>query len=426
MELSMRHRRSAFSPRRLMPAVGFLLAAGCEQKHPEPLQLPPPVVQVAAPVERVVTEYAIFTARTQTVQSIDIKARVTGYLTKIAFKDGSDVQSGQVLFEIDNRPYKAALDKAKADVEVAKATQIKNQAFYDIGLTVQKQDPNAISAQELDRRKGDRDESTASVQQALASLESAQLNFDWCKVTAPITGRINNHQVDVGDLVTQDQTVMTNIVSLKPVWAYFNVDQNTVEHYQQLVAEGKLQSARKSEIPVSMGLGSDRNFPFNGVIDFIANQLDPNTGSVRVRAIFPNKDQTLSTGYFGRVKVPISGAHSALLVSDQAVGVDQGQNYVLVVNEKNVVEQHIVDVGQLHDGLREVRRLRDVVVTAPDGVESTKQVEVLRSGDRIIVNGLQRVRPGATVQPSLVDMTTGLPIAGESGPSTPAPAAKSK
>jgi RND family efflux transporter MFP subunit len=355
---------------------------------------------------REVSDYQVFTSRTQAVQSVDVKARVTGYLKKFDFKDGDEVKEGQILFEIDDRPYKAALDKAKADLEVASAALVKNQAFYNIGLSVQKQDKSAISEQEIDRRKGVRDESAGTVKQAQAALELAQLNFDWCKVSAPISGRINQHFVDAGNLVTQDVTTLTNIVSLKPIWAYFDADQNTVDHYQRLVKEGKLKAVRASEIPVKMGLGADKGFPIDGAIDFISNQLDPNTGSVRIRAVFPNADGRLVAGLFTRIKVPMSALHEALLVSDRAIGTDQGQRFVLAVNDKKEVEYRQVDVGQIHDRLREVMRFRTITEPGAEGKDVAKQIEVLKPTDRVIVNGLQRVRPGVKVDPKPVDMLT--------------------
>jgi RND family efflux transporter MFP subunit len=399
-----------------------LTTIGCSLKHPDPVEAPPESVEVARPEARKVSDYQVFTARTQAVDSVDVKARVTGYLEKLDFKDGDDVKKGQVLFTIDDRTYKAAVDKAKADLEVASAALVKNQAFYDIGLSVQKQDKSAISEQEIERRKGSRDESVGNVKQAQASLDLAQLNFNWCKVTAPIDGRINQHFVDVGNLVTQDATTLTNIVSLKPIWVYFNVDQNTVDRYRRLVTEGELAPAKEKE--VKMGLGSDQGFPIQGGnIDFISNQLDPNTGSIRVRAVFPNSEGTLVAGLFARVQVPMSKPHEALLVSDRAIGTDQGQRFVLVVDDKNEVEYRQVEVGQIHDGLREVFPSRTITKPGPDGKDVTEKVEVLKPTDRVIVNGLQRVRPGAKCDPKEVNMLTLLKESnsGPNGAKKPAP-----
>jgi RND family efflux transporter MFP subunit len=388
-----------------------LALAGCEEKNPPAVATPPPVVQVSLPVKRTgkdqVTDYQIFTARTEAVQSVDVKSRVTGYLTKLLFKDGDEVKEGSVLFEIDNRPYKATLAQAKAALEIAKASLVKTQAEYDIGLSVQKQDPGAISVQELTKRQGGRDEAKANVEKSKAELERAQLNFDWCKVTSPLSGRVNRHFVSVGNLVNQDATTLTNIVSVRPIWAYFDVDQNTARRYQELVAKGTVKAARETEIPVQMAVGSDKNFSFQGVIDFLSNQLDPGTGSIRLRATFPNTGNTpLIAGLFTRVRVPASAPHDALLVTELAIGTNQGQKYILVVNDKNEAEYRVVELGLMHDGLREVFRTRQFTETDSAGKETVKELEVLKPSDRIIVNGLQRVRPGVVVDPKPVDMQT--------------------
>ncbi len=390
----------------LLLAALAMGTSGCAPKHPEIVTPPPTVVMAAKPVVQTVTDYQLFTARTQAVESVDIKARVSGYLTEILFKDGDLVEKDEVLFKIDDRPYKAALDEAKANVQYAKAALVEAEANYQIGVNVRQQNAAAISEQELNQRLGARDEAAASVLQAEASLESAQLNFDWCTVAAPISGRANRHFVDIGNLVSQDVTTLTNIVSIKPIWAYFDVDQNTALDVEKLIAEGKIKGARETTVPADMSLGDEGDFPIAGSIDFVSNQLDPNTGSLRVRAAFPNEDGFIGAGLFARVRVPIGAPHEALLVVDRAVGTNQGQKYVLVVNDQDVVEYRAVEVGQVHDDLREVLRYRTVTEPNGDGPDVSKQVEVLNPTDRIIVEGLQRVRPGAKVQPQVVDMLT--------------------
>jgi RND family efflux transporter MFP subunit len=422
-------------------AAGFLAAAGCDQKQPQAAETPPPVVLVSQPIPRQdISDYQVFTARTQAVESVDVKARVSGFLTKILFKDGADVKAGDVLFQIDDRPYKAALDQAKAAVshakaslDLAKAAHVKAQADYDIGLSVQKQQKGAISDQEIVRRLGGRDEAkanidvaTAGIEQAESALELAQLNYDWCKVTAPISGRATRHLVSAGDMVSQSVTVLDNIVSLKPVWAYFNVDQKTAQQVQRLIREGKIQSARKGELPVRMDLGVDNEetFPIAGTIDYVSNQLDPNTGSIQARAVFPNEDEMLVAGLFARIRMPISGPHEALLVNDRAIGADQGQRLVVAVNDKDEVEIRMVEVGQLHEGLREVYRFRTVMEPGPDGKLVARKVEVLKPTDRLVVEGLMRARAGDKVEPRHVDMQTLLPAAGDSKQAAQRSAAK--
>lgn len=386
---------------------GAIFTSSCEQKNPSPIATSPPIVQVAIPLERVVTESEVFTARTQAVQSVNIKARATGYLTKLGFKDGDFVKQGQILFEIDKRPYQAQLDVAKGNVErlegQKKLLQTQVERYTKLVAS------NAASQQDLDIYHGQFAENVGALEAAKAQVQVAQINLAFCSVTAPIDGRIDRHFFDIGDLVSQDTSLLTNIVSLKPIWAYFDVDQNTATRYRELVRSGQVKSARTSEIPVQMGLGDSRMFPIDGIVDFVSNQLDPNTGSIRLRAVFPNDDGLLLAGLFGRIRLPVSAPHSALLVIDSAIGTNQGDRFVLVVDDKNQVEYRPVDVGQLYNGLREVMRSRQVNDNNAEGKSVVRQVPVLSPTDRIIIAGLQRVRPGATVNPKLVDMLTLLP-----------------
>jgi RND family efflux transporter MFP subunit len=386
-----------------------LATVGCDEKHPKVEATPPPVVLVAIPEVQKVADYQVFTARTQAVQSVDLKARVTGYLTKIHFKDGAEVKKDEVLFEIDDRPYKAALDQARATLKFNQAALVKAQAEYEIGENVRKSDSGAISLQELAKRKGGRDEAKASIDQAKAVLENATLNYNWCKVRSPLNGRANRHFIDVGNVVTQDVSTLTNIVSLKPTWAYFEVDENTVLVFGGEIKETKVKAPRALGAPVTMTLGKQSDFPFQGKIDFISNQLDPGTGSIRVRAVFPNEDGKLLAGLFGRIKMPLGPQHHALLVNDRAIGTNQGQKFILALSDKNEVEYREIDVGQMHHGLREVKQFRTIPDAEAKGKEVAKKVEVLKASDRVIVDGLQRVRPGMKVEPKIVDMQTLLP-----------------
>jgi RND family efflux transporter MFP subunit len=394
----------------LLLTITAVTAIGCEKKHPQVVQTPPPLVKVSQPVQGTVTDYQVFTARTAAVESVEVKARVTGYLTKILFKDGDLVKKDDILLEIDDRPYKAALDLAVGNLEFAKAALVKNQADYDIGLAVQKQNKGAISEQELTKRLGARDESKASIDKAKADLENAQLNYGWCKVTSPITGRANRHFVDAGNVITKDVTTLTNVVSIKPIWAYFDVDENSAQSYQRKVKKGEVKSLLENNIPVTMALAGNQDFSITGETDFVSNQFDPNTGSIRIRAVFSNAGGNLEAGLFARIRVPTSAPHPALLVRESAIGTNQSQRFLMIVNDKNIVEAREVEVGQMHgEGLREILRYRTITEPGPEDKDVTKQVEVLKPTDRVIVLGLLRARDGDPVTPQLVNMLTLLP-----------------
>jgi len=221
-----------FGSGRLRPIAAVLVlvagGAGCRKHEVKPVELPPPVVEAALPIEREVTDFQVFTARTQATQSVEVRPRVTGYLTKIDFKDGEEVAADRVLFEIDDRPYVAAVEQAKGLLELATAALMRAQAELDIGLQTQRNSPGAVSKLDLARRQGSRDDAAGSVETAKGALDQEELNLGSCKVTAPIAGRTDRHFVDVGSLITQNTATLTNIVSLKPIWAYFDVDENTV------------------------------------------------------------------------------------------------------------------------------------------------------------------------------------------------------
>jgi RND family efflux transporter MFP subunit len=342
---------------------------------------------VSYPVEREVTEYADFTARTAAVDSVELRARVWGYLDKVNFKEGAMVEMGDVLFEIDPRTYRAALAQAEGNLAALEARVVRLTADY--ARAQQTVSTGAISREEYDKIAGDRGEALASRAALKAAVERAKLDLQYSKVTAPVSGRVSRYVVTVGNLVQAgDQnggTLLTTIVSVDPMYAYFDVDEHTVLRVRQLIREGKATLAQNGEVPVSLCLANEDGYPHRGTIDFVDNQVNPKTGTLRVRGVFSNKDEALSPGYFARVRVPIGFAHQALLVSDRALDTDQGQKIVYVVDKGNKVVSRPVHLGALHDGLR--------VIT--DGV---------KAGERVIVTGLQQVRPGITVEPNLVDM----------------------
>lgn len=388
----------------LTPAL--LLSAGCTRKAAAPAPAAPPSVTVSKPVEREVTDYVEFTGRTDAIFYTEIRPRVTGYLVGAPFKEGAVIKKDQVLFEIDDRPYKAALDLAKASLDVAKAALVKAQAYYDIGLEVKKQSAGAISDQELVQRLGARDEAKGNVERAKASLENAQLNFDWCKVKSPTDGQISRYNFTLGNLVNQDQTVLTTVASQEPMYVYFDVDENNwLDIERRLILPSKVDvMTQKGGVPVLMGLADEKGFPHKGDINFGNNIVNPSTGTLTLRGVFQNPGNALGKkllrpGMFVRVRLPLGKPHSALLVSEKAIGTDQGMKYVFLVDNKNLVQYQRIKPGpQQDDGLR--------------------VVEGIKADDWIITSGLQLVRPQMEVKPEQEPMPT-TPVSDSSSKASP-------
>lgn len=372
----------------LIPGLCLALA-GCAQPAAEGPAAAAPLVTVSHPVERKVTDYADYTARTAAVESVELRARVSGYLDKVNFKEGALVKKGDVLFEIDPRAYQATLDQAKGSLAAAEARLKRASADLERGR--QLVGNGGTSREDYDRRIGEQSEAAASIQSQRAAVERAQLDVGFTKVAAPVNGRISRYHVTVGNLVQAGDltggTLLTTIVSVDPMYTYFDVDEHTVLRVKELIRQGKAKTPDDSLIPVWLGLANEEGHPHKGAIDFIDNQVNPRTGTLRVRGVFPNKDELLSPGLFARVRVPIGEPHQALIVTERALDTDQGQKIVYTVDKDNCVASRPVRLGALHDGLREIT----------DG---------LNASDRVIVNGLQQVRPGVTVETKLVDMPT--------------------
>jgi RND family efflux transporter MFP subunit len=380
-----------------------LTATGCKQPA-QPASIAPPAVSVSHPVEREVTDYAEFTARVAAVESTEIRARVSGQIVTVPFQAGALVRQGDVLVEIDVRPFQAELEARIA--EEARAAALLSLAQIEFNR-IEGIPPDSRTVFEYDTAAARLNEAKAALMTAKAAVESARLNVEWCRVVAPISGRISYKYVTTGDLVTGgigSGTLLTTIVSVDPMYANFDVDELTVQRIQQLIREGKLESNEEADIPVWLGLAAEDGLTHLGTINFVDNQINPKTGTLRVRGVFPNADGALVPGYFGRVRVPVSAPHKAVLVSDRVLDTDQGQKIVYVVGEDNKVTVRPVRVGALHDGLREI-------------------ASGLKPGERVIVNGLQQVRPGATVEPTLVDMPG--PMARKMNATTPSAVAGS-
>lgn len=364
--------------------AGLGWTVGCRDKEHVPPPLAP-AVHVSYPVEREVTDYAEFTARVAAVESTEVRARVSGQVVAVPFEAGTLVRKGDVLVEIDVRPFQAELDARIADEARAAAQVTLAQIEND---RIQRIPPAARSLTEPDTAAARLAEAQAAQAAAKAAVESARLNVEWCRVVAPISGRISYKHVTTGNLVTGGTgsgTLLTTIVSVDPVYANFDVDERTVQRVKRLVREGTLESNEAAEIPVWLGLATESGFPHRGTINFVDNQVNPRTGTLRVRGVFPNPDDALSPGYFARVRVPVSAPHKALMISERALGTDQGQKIVFVVGADNKVAVRPVELGGLHDGLREI-------------------LGGLKADDRVVVNGLLLVRPGESVEPQLVEM----------------------
>jgi RND family efflux transporter MFP subunit len=367
----------------------FLGLTGCTRTPSAAPEAAPTPVTVSRPLERDVTDYAGFTGRTAAVDSVEVRARVWGYLDKVNFKEGALVKKGDVLFEIDPRPYRADLERAEGNVAQYDARVHRLERDYQRVKSLLAR--RAVGQEEYDRYEGDYREAAAGLDVARANRDLAALNVEYTRITAPVSGRVSRYIVTLGNLIQSgDQgggTLLTTIVSVDPMYVYFDMDEHTVLRVRQLIREGKASTAGETEWPVALGLANEEGFPHQGTIDFEDNQVNPKTGTLRVRGVFPNQDEALSPGLFARVRVPIGRTHSALLVADRAIDTDQGQKILYVVNGKNEVVSRPVRLGALHDGQREI-------------------TEGLKPGETVIVGGLQQVRPGATVAPKPVDMPT--------------------
>ncbi len=373
--------------------LGVVANGGC-QRPPSPVApAEPPALPVAKPVQREVTDYVDFTGRAEAVEAVDVRPRVTGYLVQILFKEGSDVKKGDLLFQIDPRPYKAQLDQAVGQVQLNQASLTLARTTYARDQAIVKTTPGAVSQQQLDQDKAAVDEAEARVKASQASTEVYKLNLEFTKVTSPIDGRISRYYLTVGNLVNQDQTLLTTVVSLDPMYVYFDMDEPTLLRIRKARNAGQIKVAPGVQFPVLLGLQGEDGFPHQGTVNFINNQVNPATGSITLRGVFPNPQpeggtRLLSPGMFVRVRLPIGQPHPALLVIDRAIGSDQGLKFVYIVDAQHQVQYRRVTTGALQeDGLR--------VIT--DG---------LSADDLILVGGLPQVRPHMQIQPEVTAMPT--------------------
>lgn len=403
--------------------VSFL--SGCGSGSQEPPPSAPAVVTVAKPVTMQIVEWDSYTARLEPVQFVEVRARVSGYLQSTHFTEGQIVEAGDLLFVIDPKPFGAALESAEATLEEAQAqlpkamasmSQAKAQqvkAIANQNLTERRFQratslklKNATSQEEVDIREGEYLQAkadvegtkasvaeakaaitaaTAAVKTAKASVRTAELDLSYTKIRAPIAGRISDHRVTDGNLISggsAQSTMLTTITSLDPIHCAFDASEAEVLKYTRLNQAGTRESAREFKFPVYLALADEEGFPHIGHIDFIDNRFDPNSATMRATAIFANSDSDLVPGLFATLRIPGSGSHEAVLIPDEAVGTDQSQQFVLVVDDQNKITRTVVELGPIVNGLRVVR-------------------SGLTGDEQIVTRGLQRVRPGATVNPEV-------------------------
>jgi RND family efflux transporter MFP subunit len=336
--------------------------------------------------EREITEWDEFTGRLEAVDQVEIRPRVSGYIKRVAFAEGTEVKKGAILFEIDPRPYQADLARAEAELERARsAAALAASEMKRAGTLVH---VNAISREEYDSRSSAEAQGGATVRAAEAAVQTARLNLEWTRVRAPIAGRVSNALVTAGNLVQAGPpagALLTTVVSLDPMYLYFDSDEQTYLRYANRARTSGGTNWRTARLPVYLGLANESGFPHEGRLDFVDNQVDPRSGTIRTRAVFSNRSRALTPGLFARVKLVGTQKMNALLVRDAAIGTDQDRKFVLVVGPGDTLAYRPIVPGRLTDGLR--------IVTSG-----------LKPGERIVVNGLMRVRPGMKVAPTLTAM----------------------
>ena len=373
------HSFRLFGPLIVLLAVSL---SGCGDKPPQQAAAAPPPVTVAQPTKRTVTDWDEFTGRFDAVEEVQVRARVGGFVTNVEFRDGAFVNTGDLLYIIDSRPFEAVAEQADGQLSDARAKAELAKRELDRALALNQ--TQAVSDSIVDQRRQTLQAAKAAETEAEGALKAAQLNIEFSHVIAPMAGRVSRHLVSVGNLVTGSDngggTLLTSIVSLDPIYVYFDMDEATYLKYNRLYFEGKRPSSRENPNPVQVTLTGETKPSHDGKVDFLDNRLDVSTGTLRGRAVIPNKDFSILPGQFGRVRLIASAPYEALLLPDTAIATDQSRKIVFVVKDDDTVEAKPVVLGPLDDGLRVIR-------------------EGLKPEDRVIVDGLQRARVGAKVSP---------------------------
>lgn len=379
-------------------AFAAVALSGCGSQAATNQTSPPPEVSVANVLAKKVRQWDEFTGRVVAVETVELRPRVSGYVERVAYTEGQEVKKGDLLFVIDQRPYRAAL--ARAEAELARAQSEAQLARSQDARAEKLAASRAISREEYDQRRAATTQGAAAVRAAEAAVTTAKLDLQFTEVRSPVAGRAGRAMVTIGNLAQADSTLLTTVVSLDPVHVYFEGDEQTYLRYNQLAREGGRPSSRDARNPVRVGLANEDGYPHEGVVDFVDNQVDPATGTIRARAVLPNADRAFTPGLFARVQLLGSGEFDALLIDDKAVLTDQDRKYVYVLGPENKAVRKDVTVGRIVDGLR--------VVSSG-----------LTPKDQVIVHGVQKVFfPGMPVQPRVIAM--GAPPPAPKGPAAAA------
>jgi len=364
------------SCREILAAV---LLTGCGQQ--QAVQLPPPVVTVTAAEQRKVRDWDEYTGRLAPVGTVEVRPKLSGYLTEVKFEDGDRVKKGQVLFIIDARPYQADLDRAQGDYDQAGASLKLATAEFE--RAKQLREKGAVSAGDFDRNSAAFQKAQGALLTARAAVEAAKLNLEFCTITAPIDGRASRANITIGNLVSsQIEKPLTTIVSMNPVYAYADVNERSLLRYERYYASKKILPGdeENAKLPVQLSLQDEHDFPHTGYVDFMDNRVDPETGTIRIRGVFDYENGLLGPGLFVRVRIPAGDSYQAVLVPERAVGSDQGQKFVVVIDKDNTAVFRRVELGTVNGGMQVISK-------------------GLAAGERIVADGLLKVSPGEKVDP---------------------------
>lgn len=355
--------------------LGFV---GCKREIAQAPPPKPPEVMYVHPTEQLVTEVEEFAGRTAAANEVQVRSRVSGYLDQVAFEDGQMVKANELLAKIDDRMFSAQKDQAEAAVKqyTARLDRLKKQEDRIRGLVNEK----SVTSDEFDQAVSDRVETQALLNGAIAALQMSDLNLGYTNITAPIEGKISRRLVDPGNLVTENSTILASIVAIKPIYVYFEMDERTVLRLKRNQLEQSSSEDASPSNVVHIGLADESDFTHSAHVDFIDNQVDPATGTLRCRAVVENDDHFFTPGLFARIQYPVGKPRQSVLVPEEAIGSDQGRRFIYTINAKDEIEYRAIKTGQLVDNLRVIDQ----------GVAPT---------DRVVVSGLQRIRKGAKVVP---------------------------